>query len=349
MKLLMITRKVDKDDGLAGFTFNWIKKLAKHCNQLYVICLEQGNIVGLPDNVEVHSLGKEVGKNRLREFWRFQKLALQIVPRVDGVFTHQNPEYGILVAPWSKFFNKRLVAWYTHKAVGWKLRLLNSLADRMVTASQESFRLKSKKLKVLHHGIDTDLFSFKTKEKHNELRLLTISRISQIKNIHLMIDLVKRLKDTLDRKIILKIVGTVSSETEKIYLQKLKEQITGLNLESNVEFLGSIANDQTPVLYQEADMFLNFSDTGSLDKTIIESMSCGTPVFTFNEAAKNILPETLVFNKEEINQVINQIKELINLSVEAKNKLGESLRQKAGQDHNLDSLVKKISQQFNEK
>ena len=29
MKLLMITRKIDKDDGLAGFTYNWVKKLSK--------------------------------------------------------------------------------------------------------------------------------------------------------------------------------------------------------------------------------------------------------------------------------------------------------------------------------
>jgi len=32
--LLMITRKVDKDDALAGFAHNWVKKLEKNANTL---------------------------------------------------------------------------------------------------------------------------------------------------------------------------------------------------------------------------------------------------------------------------------------------------------------------------
>ena len=149
MKLLMITRRVDKDDGLTGFTYNWIKKLSRRVDRLEVICLEKGTTNWLPTNVAVHSLGKERGKDRSKEFWRLQSLAGRLVPKVDGVFAHQNPEYGILMSPWTKIFKKRLIAWYTHKQVTWRLRLLNALVDVMVTASADSFRLPSKKLKVL--------------------------------------------------------------------------------------------------------------------------------------------------------------------------------------------------------
>src|SRR3989344_8833912 len=97
MKLLMITRKVDKDDGLAGFTYNWIKKLSSRLETLYVICLEKRNIDGLPDNVYINSLGKENGKNRFKEFFRFHFLGIKLVPKVDGVFAHQNPESALMV------------------------------------------------------------------------------------------------------------------------------------------------------------------------------------------------------------------------------------------------------------
>ena len=83
MKLLMITRKVDKDSGLAGFTYNWIKKLSKHLDKLYIICLEKGNISGLPDNIKIYSLGKEKGKNRWKEFWNFQKFAIKLLIKLD--------------------------------------------------------------------------------------------------------------------------------------------------------------------------------------------------------------------------------------------------------------------------
>ena len=47
MKLLMITRKVDKDDDRAGFICGWIKKISQRVEKLTVICLEKGNLSGL--------------------------------------------------------------------------------------------------------------------------------------------------------------------------------------------------------------------------------------------------------------------------------------------------------------
>ena len=61
----MITRKIDRSDGLAGFTYNWVKKMSTHLDKLYVICLEKGDTSNLPENIRVHSLGKELGKGRL--------------------------------------------------------------------------------------------------------------------------------------------------------------------------------------------------------------------------------------------------------------------------------------------
>src|SRR3989339_146433 len=253
MKLLMITRKVDKDDGLAGFTYNWIKKLAGQVEFLYVMCLEKGNISGLPTNVEVYSLGKEKGKNRFKEFINFQILAIKLVPKVEGIFSHQNPEYGILIAPWAKIFGKKLIAWYVHKQVGTKLKTLNFLADKMISINKESFRLPSKKVIFLHHGIDTEIFSYKEKSNHDDLRLLSVSRISQTKQIDKMIDLVADLKNKLDKKVVLKIVGEASLEKDKFYLNELKDQAIKLGIADNIDFAGSVANDQTPALYQWAD------------------------------------------------------------------------------------------------
>ena len=115
MKLLMITRKVDKDDAQAGFTYGWVKKFGEKVDQLKVICLEKGNLEDLPENVEVFSLGKEKGKNRLKEFINFQRGALKFIRKVDGVFCHQNPEYTILIAPYAKIFRKKITTWYSHR------------------------------------------------------------------------------------------------------------------------------------------------------------------------------------------------------------------------------------------
>ncbi len=337
----MITRKVDQEDGLAGFTYNWIKKLANHVDKLHVICLEKGNAANLPQNVEVHSLGKEKGKNRLKEFVNFQRLAIKLVPKVDGVLAHQNPEYGILIAPWAKLFRKKLVAWYAHGSVSAKLKVLHSLVDRAITSTAQGFNLKSNKLTILHQGIDTELFAFKEKEEHEELRLLSVSRIGATKHIDLMIDLVKKLKD--QRKVVLQIVGEATLEKDQEYLGGLKNQVRGGKLEEYVKFLGSVANYQTPALFQEADVFLNFSGTGSLDKAILEAMSCGALVLTSNDSAKDILPAGLIANQDN---ALDKLLALVDLTAEKQKVLRQELREEVVNNHSLDKLAKGIIQQF---
>jgi len=340
----MITRKVDKDDGLAGFSFNWVKKLANNIENLDVICLEKGNIEGLPDNVSVYSLGKENGKNRLREFWRFQKLAIKLVPHVDGVFAHQNPEYGLLISFWTKLFRKRLIAWYAHGSVSMRLRLLNFLADKIITSTPSGFKLSSNKLIILHQGIDTEMFAYTNKVSDGTLKFLSVSRISSTKNIHLMIDLVRELKLEYNKKIIFNIIGESSLGRDKKYLQKLKKQVLDQGLDADVRFLGSVANYKTPEHYQWADVFLNFSNTASLDKTILEAMSCGTLVLTSNESAKVILSK---INKalclEDMSKASSKILEIEVLDRDA---LGKKLREVVKNEHGLDDLMKKIIFQF---
>lgn len=340
MRLLMITRKVDKDDGLAGFTYNWIKKLSYKVEELNVICLEKGNDRDLPKNVFVYSLGKENGKNRVKEFLRFHFLASKLVSKVDGVFAHQNPEYGLMVFLWCKIFHKKLISWYTHKQVSLRLKILNAVSDKMVTASKESFRLASKKLQVLHHGIDTDVFAFKDREESKIFSIINISRISATKQIDKMIDIVAQLKKKLGKKIIFKIAGVPTLEKDKKYLEELKKQVQDLDLSDNVIFLGSVANDQTPALYQEADLFFNFSKTGSLDKTGLEAMSCGCLVLASNEAFKDILrPINDLFFIENLDRAVGNIEKIVAID---NNDLRKSLRQYVKDNHDLDKLTEKI-------
>jgi len=197
----MITRKVDKDDSQAGFIYGWVKKLAQNVDVLKVICLEKGNTKGLPDNVEIFSLGKERGKNRLREFINFQRGALKFIGKVDGVFCHQNPEYTILIFPYAKFFRKKIVSWYSHKAINWKVKLINVLADKIVTPTQEAFGLESDKKIVISHGIDTELFKpTPPKEKSDIFRIISVGRISPIKDYKTLIKAISIINNNINIK-----------------------------------------------------------------------------------------------------------------------------------------------------
>lgn len=71
----------------------------------------------------------------------------------------------------------------------------------------------------------------------------------------------------------------------------LKQKIKEKKLEDMIEFVGPIPNRNIADFYKGGDLFVNLSDTGSLDKAVLEAMACELEILTSNEAFKNILPE----------------------------------------------------------
>jgi len=348
MKLLMITRKVDKDDAQAGFTYGWVKKFGEKVNELRVICLEKGNINGLPNNVEIFSLGKEKGKNKIKEFINFQRGALKFIKKVDGVFCHMNPEYTILIAPYAKIFRKKIVTWYSHKAINWKVRLINILADKIVTPTEYGFGLNSKKKLVVGHGIDTELFKpTNNKEKSSFFRIISVGRISPIKDYKTLIKVIDIINNNINIKV--DIIGGLGLNSQQDYFEELKQMIEEKKLESIINFKNLIPNQELPKYYQNSDLSINLCPTGSPDKAALEAMACGLPVLVANETFRKDFgsyANQLIFEHRNAQDLAQKI---INLAQSSQlEEIGSYLRKQVVKNHNLDNLIEKIINVFKE-
>ena len=121
MKLLVITQKVDINDDNLGFFHGWLEKFAEKLDKVYVICLWRGEYK-LPENVRVFSLGKEKGISKIFQLVRLQKYLIQLLPKVDGVFIHMCPIYVVASFSLTKVFKKKMILWFLHKSVNWKLK-----------------------------------------------------------------------------------------------------------------------------------------------------------------------------------------------------------------------------------
>lgn len=350
MTLLFITRKIDKNDVLAGFTYQWVKKFAGKVGALNVICLEKGDIFGLPETVKIFSLGKEHGAGKVQKFWNFQKYAFQLVKKSDGIFCHQNPIYTILIAPWAKLHGKKIITWYTHGKVSFQLRLVNLLADVILTASPESFRLKSKKVIVTGHGIDVDFFrptsvtSYKLQA--TSYKILSIGRISPVKNYETLIEAVNILVNEKNLKNIkADIIGAPGLKTQEEYLERLKKEVENKNLKDYISFLGPKPYPELPRYYQGCDLFVNLSGTGSVDKAVLEAMACGKIVLTSNEAFVDILKDKgadLIVKPKSADDLAQKILAMASLDDNTRKELGAKLREEVVKNHNLDKLAEKI-------
>ena len=212
MKLLIVTQVVDKNHPILGFFHRWIEEFAVHCEQVSVICLQAG-AHDLPPNVQVYSLGKEEGKGRIVRLFRFYKYLWTLRHEYDRVFVHMNQIYVILGAPIWRTLSKKINLWYMHGSVSLSLKIAEKLTDKIFTGSTESFRLKSSKVVVTGHGIDTAHFAPQVVAKTTDL--ITVGRITKSKNLETLIDILKVLRET--HPVTLTIVGKSVTQNEHDY------------------------------------------------------------------------------------------------------------------------------------
>ena len=277
MRLLIVTQTVDTRDSILGFFVRWIEEFAKHAERVEVICLQEG-MHNLPANVHIHSLGKPrpaqssqgIG-TRMRYAARFLSLIWGLRNEYDAVFVHMNPEYIVLGGPFWRLRGTRIALWYTHKNVDLKLRIAAAYANVIFTASKESFRLHSGKVRVMGHGIDADFFSPDATVARGDW-WLSAGRLNKSKR-H---DLVIRMAAQAGKE--LRIIG---EGPERGSLEALARE-----LGVRATFLGGLSHLQVRDEFRRAGLFLHTSETGSLDKIILEAVACGCPVTTRDPALK---------------------------------------------------------------
>ena len=344
MKLIVIVQRIDANDDNLSFFHRMLEKFSEKLEKVYAICLWEGEH-RLPSNIEVFSLGKEKGYSKIRQFFRLQKALLKYLPEVDGVYAHMGSIFAISSYLLTKIFKKRLVLWYAHGALPWKLRLAEKLVDSIVTSSLAGCRLKSKKVKVSGQGIDIEKFKIqnsKFKIQNSKFTILYAARLVPVKDHKTLIKAIDILVNQKNIKNIrARILGTPLLDSQKEYLENLKQLVKIYTLDGYIEFLPGVPYNRMPEQFQWADLFVNPSHTGSLDKVVLEAMASGCLVLTCNEAYKEILAEKYMFKKGCAEDLAVKIADLMAAQRD------EALREIVVKNHNLDNLVDKIISEFN--
>ena len=202
--------------------------------------------------------------------------------RPDVVFVHMLPLYVLLMAPFTKVFRVPLILWYAWGRVDAKLRLARCLVDCVVTASPESFRLKSTKTVVLGHGIDTARFCADMKTGADGAGILAVNRVAPDKDLETLL----RAMAAVD--VPCRIVG-ITDQRDRAYRARLDNLVDELGIGERVQFVGPRFYDAMADEYRACALFVSTSLTGSLDKAVLEAMACEKPILTCNESFESVL------------------------------------------------------------
>jgi glycosyltransferase involved in cell wall biosynthesis len=343
-RLLLFNLVTDADDPILGFTTVWINALARHCSQIDVLTMQAGRLELAP-NVRVYSVGKERGYGEARRTIEFYRILGDLLRKnhYDACFAHMQPLFAVMAAPLLKLRRVPITLWYAHKSVTPKLKLAEKWVDHVVTASPESFRLPSRKVIVTGHGIDTNFFVPADAPHDQPFTILSVSRIAPIKKLEILIEAMRRLA-AQGQNFRLRIVGGADSQ-HTAYENWLRHHTVDQGLAQIVEFVGSVPYHQVASIYRTADVMVNLSNTGSIDKAVLEAMSSGLPIITANEAFTPVLQQwsdDLLVEADSPEMLAEKLARLAAQSPEKRRALGCELREIVVRDHSLEHLAKKL-------
>ena len=313
MRLLILTQKVDSNDPVLGFFHRWIEEFAKHCEVVVVVCLQEG-ARSLPANVRVCSLGKEKGVSRMKQLARFYVSMWQERKNYDAVFAHMNAEYVLMGGLLWRLWKKPVALWYTHRQVHGKLRAAVALSSVVFSASELSFNVKTNKLRVMRHGIDTAAFSCEQVALHNPLTIISVGRVTPIKNPDVLIEAARLLRERLRAPFRVVFYGSPSHARDEAYKAELDALVSEYELEDVVRFAGAVPNGDMPKHYCASDIVINLTPTGGIDKAVLEAMASGKLVCTSNQAfAEHFGPyqKRLIFRERDAADAADTLQDLI--------------------------------------
>jgi len=342
MKLLICTQVVDKNHPILGFFHRWIEEFAKHFDEVHVICLEKGEYA-LPSHVHVYSLGKEEGENKLKYLIRFYRYFARIFfrIRVDFAFFHMGAVYNIVAAPFfllRKFYKTRFYWWKTHGHInGWG-RIALLFTDKVYTASQESFPVRTHKRVIVGHAVAVPSDFHIKKNMGSSVSLLFVGRITPVKKVECAIETLS----VLHSYGIIATLRIVGAEPDALYKEKIISVIKEKQLDTHVVMVGPVNPSRISAEYQTADVLINPSETNSIDKVVLEAMAYGLPVVALEKAYGSLLGNfKLAVKDQDARLYAETIKRLV-VHPELLGELSRALRAEVADHHSLSTLTNRI-------
>lgn len=271
MKKIVFFIKDFNHDGIS----NQIEILAKSLIDLYKI-----EIVCLNNNKDIKNKKLEITEINVDENI-FSKLAPSLVIRksIDNIcgdiFIITDPLFINYVS--KKEFSDTNIIYWMH-SLDLDKRILNKIFDYDNIVVPSIFikeELNSRKVIVIPNAIS---LSNKLKKYNNTMKLLTVCKLTQDKSVSELIRVVKEIVSK-GYNVSFNIIGDGPERNNIMKLIKTE------NLGNNINMLGFYNHDDINQELLDADIFLFASNTETFGISVLEAMSVGLPVVSFDDRA----------------------------------------------------------------
>ena len=291
LRLLFVTQELDLSSTNLAVAHTWAAELARRAAAVHVVAARVGE-VDLPPNVGVHGLGRERGRSRWAAALGFGAVGARLIVRrrVNVVLAHMVPAYAVALAPLTRVTRTPLVLWYASHGLTPMLRRANWLIDAAVTASPDSYPIRSERAFVLGHGIDTERFRPPPECRPRSGPVIGMAgRLTPLKGFEQGIHALAELRRARYSGARLHIAGEPFYSSDRAYVGELERIADTLGVRNAVEFVGAVRGDAMAEFYGSLDVFVNWRAQPALDKTGLEALACATPLVSNNTAYRGVL------------------------------------------------------------
>lgn len=308
--LLIIAQKVDEGDDLLGFFVDWIKEFTLYAN------------------VDVVALKTPTRKLKVVRWVVLMVQLIWKIPQCDMVFVHMSPLFAVIAGPWAWLWRKPIYLWYLHRSLTLKLKIAAAFSKKIFTASVQSLTFKSNKITAVGHGVNVEKYKTQRTWTNSAMRILSVGRISPIKDYETLLEATKGLDVT--------IVGRTVMSYDDAYFEKLKKM-------GGARFVGFVSHQNMPSYYANADVVINGSPTGGIDKVVLEAMAAGCLVLVANHAfIPYLLDDRLWYEHGNAEDLATKIKTLMALSPDEKTHISNMLVASVREHHSLKSTIARM-------
>jgi glycosyltransferase involved in cell wall biosynthesis len=342
LSVVFISQAVDRDDPVLPHTVRWIEALAGKpgVDHTAVLALRTGRY-DLPGNVDVYRFGRSNRLATLAAFYRGVVRSLRHKP--DVFFVHQGGPYPLLLLPIKIVSRIPVVHWKTHRVITRAMAFYARRCDDMIfTATRGSFPMSVSKVRIVGHGIDTQVFRGEAVAPLGDL--IAVGRIAPIKRVEQMVRAVEHANRTYGTAYRLNIYGPTLPGDEA-YAAGIEALIDRLGARDRVALHGPMRHGHLPRLLNGHRACLSFGRTG-VDKSALEAMACGIPVISTNDSVAEIIPSALglllITESESTEAQAGTIHELLRRPDAEIARLGERMRAVVVAEHSVDQLFDRI-------
>ena len=239
-------------------------------------------------------------ENKLKNYWRSYSITKNLIKKNIDVYHGLSNELPINI---KKFKGKKIVT--IHDLIFLRYPNLYPFLDRLIyrrkfyaacknadiiiAISEETkkdiisyFTIPEQKIKVVYQSCDDSFY-----KKYSELEIQEVKKTHHLPASYLLyVGTIEKRKNLLTivkalnhvKKIPLVVVGKKTN-----YFKEVNKYIQQKNLNNRVIFLENVTNNQLPIIYQNAAMFIYPSIFEGFGIPIIEALISQTPVITTNE------------------------------------------------------------------